>query len=99
MLKIMAHEVEQTRKQTNSFMILSKNDFVEFRSSQLGENSKMTLNDSLWPDMISLEATYPPSPACQAAGRPSLRRDLAKRRLSLKVGFVARNPIEQQIDE
>ncbi len=53
----MAHEVEQTRKPTNSSMILSKNDFVEFRSSQPGEILKMTLNDSLWPDIISLKAT------------------------------------------
>ncbi len=56
-LKIMAHEVEQTRKPTNSFMILSNNDFDEFRSSQPGEISKMTLNYSLRPDMVSLKAT------------------------------------------
>ncbi len=31
------HDVEQTRKPTNSFMILSKNDFVEFSSSQPSE--------------------------------------------------------------
>ncbi len=37
MLKIMAHEVEKTRKPNISFIILSKNDFVAFRSSQPGE--------------------------------------------------------------
>ena len=37
LLKIMAHEVEKNRKPNISFIVLSKNDFVAFRSSQPGE--------------------------------------------------------------
>ncbi len=84
-------------------MILTNNDFViflfystvnreplnRFRSSQLGEILKMTLNDCLCPDMISLKATDPPS--------PSLRRDLAKRRVPLESDECIRLETKDQL--
>ncbi len=44
---IMANKVEQTRKPTNSFMILSTNDFVVFRFSQSGKVLKNDIERSL----------------------------------------------------